>query len=494
MRHKLFLLLSFTCIISCGANPIEEKNGKTIISIKTLNHPSNVIDSQIQRSFRQNFPAIFAKKYKEKYKTDPEKYGKYNWNNVEIKFETYSGPRVKGVDTGFAAITSENGPDILYIGFQNSCNYIQRGFIQPLDEYYKTLSQKQISEYINPKIKPVCYQKGPDEKRHWWTLPYGGLLGRVIFFRKDVFDKHKLPYPDKNWTWKDFMRICRKTTDISKEQYGIRFGRGLYESWFWISFLWSAGGEVTAYNKKTGRWEYAFNSDAAVKALDFYTQLSTEKHTGKDGRIYRGYAYKNPKKASAMWESGKIAMMGIYLSEILLLDNYSQNIGIVPFPLGPSGIRGSELNTRMHGLSSQIKHPAIRNAAWEYILYINSARAQKIRIKFWIKKGKGNFINPIYLKKFGYDSLAEKVDKKLVETYKTSIATGVLEPYRAISSSYSYGFMTKPLQYAEKLALENKLAPVGSKKRYQQLKIILNIAVAEANRINNKAWQELKKK
>ena len=124
-------------------------------------------------------------------------------------------------------------------------------------------------------------------------MPYQGIIGRAILFRKDVFAKHGIHYPDKNWTWRYFMRICRKVTDISKGKYGIRLGARTHEAWFWTSFLWSAGGgEVTTYNKETGRGEYAFNSDAAVKALDFYTQLCTEKHIDSAGKVYCGYAYK----------------------------------------------------------------------------------------------------------------------------------------------------------------------------------------------------------
>lgn len=317
-------------------------------------------------------------------------------------------------------------------------------------------------------------------------MPYAGLLGKALAFRKDVFDKHKIPYPDKNWTWQDFMRICKKTTNISKNQYGVRFGRGSHEAWYWTTFLWSAGGEVTKYNKATERWEYAFDSDAAVKALDFYVQLSTGKHTGSNGKTYRGYAYKDFKNANKMWERGDIAMMFIYIEKMLLTGIDLQRTGIVPVPLGPTGIRGSELNSRMFGLSSQIKEPAIRDAAWEYMLYHNSIRSQKIMIKCLVDAGMGNRIDPVCLKKFGYGFLASQVDKKLVEAYNISIATGVPEPYRALSSQYAYEFMTIPLQRAEALALENKLAPIGSRKRYQQLKEILKTACSKANRFNNK--------
>jgi len=31
-------------------------------------------------------------------------------------------------------------------------------------------------------------------------MPYGGALGRVVVYRKDLFDEASLPYPSPEWT------------------------------------------------------------------------------------------------------------------------------------------------------------------------------------------------------------------------------------------------------------------------------------------------------
>ena len=499
MRWNLFLLFFITT--SCYAVPIEQKNGKTIITLKVWNLPkpdSKSIHAKATLKalelFKQDFPKIFAKKYKTKYKANPNKYGNYNWDNVKIKVIKSAVSYIEGTPKDIAILATDKAPDVLYVNFRKSCNFIKNRLIIPLDQYYNTLTPEQITWRVDPKVKSVARRKGPDGNIHWWTMPYGGVLGKAILFHKNVFDKHKIPYPDKNWTWNDFMEICRKTTNISKNKYGFRLGSGLHESWFWTTFLWSAGGEITAYNKKIKRWEYAFNSDKAVEALDFYTQLSTEKHIGKNGKVYRGYAYKDFRNANDMWMRGDIAMWNVYVEKMLIVRVDLKKYGIAPVPLGPTGIRGSELNNRMFGINAQIKDAAIKDAAWEYMLYYDSLKAQKILVEMLIKNGEGNLINPIYLKKFGYDSIAKKVDPKLVEAFNIAISTGVPEPYRTISSQYSYQFMTEPIQFADELAQKNKLAPEGSKKRYKQLKAMLNMAVAYANRINNQEWQKLKKK
>lgn len=486
MRWELFLLFFIT--ISCYAVPIEEKNGKTIITLKVWNLPdpksknlSIKASFKIFEQFKKDFPKIFAKKYKAKYKANPKKYGNYNWDKVEINIIKSSTPYVEGNPEDKKILASENAPDILYSNFRKSCNLIKNSIIISLDEYYKTLSPEEIERRVIPQVKVIARRRDMNENIHWWTVPYGRALGKAVFYRKDIFDRHKIPYPDKNWTWKDFLRICKKVTDVSKNKYGLRLGSGAHESWYWTTFLWSAGGEVEKYNKKTKRWEYAFNSDAAVKALDFYTQLSK-------------YAYKDFRNANDMWKRGNIAMGIFYIDKILITRINLKKYGIVPVPIGPSGIRASELINRMCGINSQTKNPVIRDAAWEYMISLDSIKSQKIYVDHLVKNGNGALVNPIYLKRFGYNKLAEKAAPELLETLNIALKTGIPEPCRPISSNNVYKLMTYALNIAAKLDRENKLAPIGSRKRYKQLKLVLDKVCAYANRINNHEWQKIKKK
>ena len=481
----LILLISTTA----RAGYIEEKNGKTIIHVTVSNLPDPTsmatntrADVEVVRQFRKSFPKIFAAKYKAKYKANPEKYGNYNWDNVEISLDRFSGIKVEGVESDLLAIAGGMAADILYINFRKSDNYISNNFIQPLDRYFKEMTPEQIDSRVHQKIMPVCRRKGPDGKLHWWTMPYGGLLGRVLIYRKDLFDEYKLDPPTAKWTWKNFYNACRKMTDPAKGRYGLLLGRGKHESWFWITFLWSAGGKIMEYDKKTDSWRCTFDSDAAVKALDFYTQLSAEFWTDKNGQQRRGYAYKEATEASAKWERGDIAMRFAYIEETLLATIQPEVTGMAPVPLGPNGKRGAELNSRMFGMYSQIKEPAICDAAWEYMFYYDSLPAQRLRTKIMVEGGMGKFINPKYLKMFGYNDILKLVPKGWAETFDIAIETGQPEPYGQ-NSNFAYDEMTKPLQLSEEMEYNNELAPVGSKMREKQLKEILTDACAHANKI-----------
>jgi ABC-type sugar transport system permease subunit/ABC-type glycerol-3-phosphate transport system substrate-binding protein len=485
---SLALAILFICP-SARAGYIEEKDGKTIIhvTVSQLPDPTSVstnqrADVEVVRQFRREFPKIFAEKYKAKYKANPEKYGNYNWDHVEIVLDRFSGIKVEGVESDLLAIAGDMASDILYINFRKSDNYISNGFIQPLDRYYKELTPKQIASRVHNKIIPVVHRKGPDGKVHWWTMPYGGLLGKILIYRKDLFDEYKIDPPNAKWTWKDLLNACKKMTDPAKGIYGIRMGRGKHESHNWITFLWSAGGDVMTYNKEKDTWLCTFDSDAAVKALDFYVQLSAELWTDKNGKKRQGYAYKEATESSAKWDRGEIAMQFTYIEETLLATIQPEVTGMAVVPIGPGGHRGGELNSRMFGMYSQIKSQAICDAAWEYMFYYDSLPAQKLRTKIMVEGGMGKFINPKYLKMFGYADILKLVPKGWEETLNIAIETGQPEPYGK-NSNFAYAEMTKPIQLAEQMERKNELAAIGTKERERQLKKILVNGCAHANEI-----------
>jgi multiple sugar transport system permease protein len=478
------LLLCFPFIMFAGY--IEEVDGKTIIHVKVYQLPDPSKTDAFTRAecaavkmFVEKFPGIFAKKYRKKYKANPVKYGNYNWDNVEIQLDQFSGIQVEGVETDLLAIAGGMAPDILYICFRKSDNYIRNGFLYPLDEYFKSMSKEQIDFRINKKLWPVIKRKGPKGKDHIWAMPYGGAVGKVLLYRKDLFDNNEIAYPDKNWTWNDMLSACKKITKPSKGIYGILLGQGKHESWYWMTFLWSAGGDAMSYNPEKNEWHCVFDSLGAVNALDFFVCLNTEKWIDKDGNIRRGYSHRDTSESYIKWERGEIGMMFAYIDEKLFSKINPELTGMCPVPLGPTGKRGGELNSRMMGLFSQIKEPAIRDAAWEYMFFYDSKEAAEIKTKIMVEGGLGQFINPKYLRMFGYSEFERLAPKGWAETFDIAIKTSRPEPYGK-NSNYVYEMMTFPIHEAEQLALNEQL-PEKKEERLKVLQDILKKACARAN-------------
>ena len=459
---------------------IEDADGKTILHVKvhdwifpdpTRTDTAGRADVAAVKAFVDDFPRLFAERYRAKYEAQPEIYGEHDWSHVEIRLHKFSGISVEGVESDLLAIAGRVAPDVIYVNFRRSDTYIQQGFLYPLDKpedgYMTAMTEEEKDFRIYSKIWPVIRRIGPENKKHVWAVPYGGALGKVLLYRKDLFDAAGVSYPTKDWTWEDFYEACRKLTDPARGVYGVRFGRGKHESWYWITFLWSAGGEVLVYDEAQDKWEVAFDSREAALALDFYTKLCTEPWTDTKQRQRFGYAYKDVSDASVKWDRGEIAMMFSYIDEKLFSTINPDVTGMVPVPKGPTGIRGAELNSRMMALFSEIEDPAVRDAGWEYIRFFDCEEAVRIKTRIMVEGGLGRFVNPKYLRLFDYPEVIRLAPRGWEETFQIAISTGKPEPYGK-HSNIAYDIMTEPIQQAEQMALLGKL-PDGEEERVEVL-------------------------
>ncbi len=482
--------ITFFTLHDSFAGWIEEKDGRTIIHVKVYSMPSPGATDPASKAaeltimeFKKNFPKIIAERYRAKYMADPKKYGMYDWNKVEIELHPFTGIQVEGVEVDLLAIAGGMAPDVLYVNFRKSDTYIQNSFLYPLDKpedgYFTTLSQEEIDYKINPKVWPVIKRKGPEGKTHVWALPIAGTLGKILLYRKDLFDEKNIPYPNDKWTWDDLMEAARKITDPEKGVYGILLGRGRHESYYWTNFLWSAGGEVMKYDEVKDQWRCCFDTEEAAQALDFYVRLSAEKWTDRDGKVRRGYSYKESGDSWVKWERGEIGMVYSYIDEKMFAQIDPELTGLAPVPMGSLGKRGGEINCQMAGLFSDIKEPAVRDAAWEYLRFLNSPASGKISTDVLVESGMGQFVNPKYLKMYGYEDIIRLCPKGWADAFDMAMEFGNPEPYGK-NSNIAYDMMTYPIVDAELLERDGKL-PENREQRLVVLRELLKKGCAEAN-------------
>ena len=504
----VLLALSFVLLtLACQAGWIEDKDDRTIIHVKlwalpdpTATDANSLSQVAVVKEFVRRFPDLFETKYRAKYEADPEKYGRHNWRNVEVELQKFSGITIEnqGMDSApLMAIAGGVSPDIIYVNFRQSDTYIQQRFLYPLDkpedDYLLGMTEEEKSFQIHPKIWPVIKRRGPDGDTHVWAMPMGGVLGKVVLYRKDLLDSAGIPFPHNDWTWDDLFDACKRVTDPAKGTYGIMFGRGPHESWYWVTFLWSAEGEVMVYDEAADQWQATFDSRGAAEALDLYTLLCTEEWQDATGRKRYGYATKDTDR-STRWDLGQIAFNVSYIDEKLFSTINPDIVGMVPVPRGPQGGRGAELNSRMQGLFADIKDSAVRDAAWEYLKFGDSKDAVEIRTRILVEGGLGRFVNPRYLRLFDYDDIVRLAPKGWEECFSIAIDTGKPEPYGR-NCQLVYEFMTKPLHRAEAMSMAGEL-PADREQRLDVLQGLLREAVKDANEkmIGRLSPEELRKR
>ncbi len=464
--------------------------GGTAIRVKVFDLPDPArtdpftrAEAAAVKAFRERFPALFEERWRARCEADPARYGRHDLSHVEVELEKFTGITMPGVEVDLLAIAGGLAPDVLYLNFRKSDNYIRSGFLHPLDDpadgFWSALPPEDIERRVHPKLWPVIRRPGESGPPRIWAMPYGGAIGKVLLYRKDRFDEAGLAHPDAAWTWDDLYAAARRLTDPARDRYGLFLTRSRHEAAYFLPFLWSAGGEAMHFDSATGRWACVFDSREAAVALEFYNRLCAERWTDAAGRLRRGCSARDAGDPFVRWQRGEIAMMFDYMEPRTLAQLNPETTGLAPVPRGPDGLRGSELNSRMMALFAGTRDPLVRLAAWEFIRFYDSEEALALKVRVMVEGGMGPFVEPALLRRFGYTEVVRLAPPGWADTYAAALESGRPEPYGR-NSNLVYEFMTAPLQRAEQLALADRL-PADRAARVAAMQDILGEACRRAN-------------
>jgi len=470
--RPFFVLLLAFFVESAAAGWVERTPTNLVLNLTLFNlpdpsrtDPATRAELAVQREFLRIAPDLLRARQA----AAPARYGDLDLSRLDLRLHRFSGIQVEGVESTLLAIAGNVAPDVLYVNFRQSDTYIQQGFLYPMDlpedGYFSALAPEEVARRLHPKIEPVVRRPGPDGATHVWALPGGPPLGRVVLYRRDLFDAAGVPPPKPDWTWTDFYDACRKVADPARGIYGLGLSRGKDESFLWMPFLWGAGGDALVFDESENRWRAVFDSPAAAEALDFYVRLTTEPWTDAAGKLRRGYVVKDTAESSLKWRRGQLGMMFAYIDEKLFATLNPDVTGMAPLPVGPAA-RGTEINARMMGLFAGVTNPLVRDAAWEYVRFQNSPEADAVRVKHLVEGGLGRFLHPDRLRAHGYGSVAATIPAEWRDCLAIALADGRPEPYGR-NANVIYDILTAPIRQAEELALSGQLAADSAARRAQ---------------------------
>lgn len=125
--------------------------------------------------------------------------------------------------------------------------------------------------------------------------------GMTITINKKLFEDKGVALPPLDWTWDDLLTAAKAVSDPAKGIAGfIPMGKGTESGWNWTNFLYSAGGEIETV--ADGKVTAAFNSEAGLKALQFYKDLKDANAIPKNWAL--GYG-----DALTLFQQGRGAMV-----------------------------------------------------------------------------------------------------------------------------------------------------------------------------------------
>jgi len=356
----------------------------------------------------------------------------------EIEIISSSGLQIQGpaAESSFLlAMAGGTAPDVFYVNFRKLHTYIGQNFLQPLDEFVK--QDPEVLRRIHPRIREVITVDG-----HVYCVPWF-QCAMALYYRKDLFRDAGLDPNRPPRTWDEFYEYAKKLTIPEKGQWGFFFPQSS-GSWYLTDFIWQGGGEVIERGED-GRYRAVFNSPGAVKALGFYRKLTTARWT-RNGKTYRGVANVTNNSSQEI-KLGKIAMwLGYSFDMVTTASDVNPSLlGIAPLPAGPTGIKANEINAGMWGMSTQIKDPRVRRAAWEYIKFMTGPKADAIRTKSYVESGMWKYVQPDKLIKYGYSEYVSEIPKSWLDASVDAFRYGRPEP-NGPNCEMIYIMMDAPMQ------------------------------------------------
>ncbi len=143
---------------------------------------------------------------------------------------------------------------------------VERGWVADITELWNNWEYK---DDINPVLQNQFIVDG----KVFGITQNGYVTSTVV--NKKLLEAKNLEIPALDWTWDDMYNTAKGAADPKKGISGVApMGKGNEAGWNWTNFLFEAGGDIET--NVDGKVTAVFNSEAGVKALDFYKKLRWE--------------------------------------------------------------------------------------------------------------------------------------------------------------------------------------------------------------------------
>ena len=265
----------------------------------------------------------------------------------EVEIQPAEGLKIEGLGDEIAPLMMIAGgisPDVLNVTFRKIDSYVRQGILYPLNEFMAEEEAKNPNwkkSRILPQIEPVVNRPDAEGAAHYYALPVQyAVMG--LYYNRPLFRQAGLPTRAPK-DWAELVEFAKKINALDPLNKGLVVNSGQQSSWNLMNFLWSTGAEAVE-EVKPKEWRATFNSDQAVDAFEFYYRLTEGEKIATRGSVTQ---------MIAGGEARRIGMQFGYIGRQINLDPSIWSFGAVP--LGPTGIRGAEINAHLLGIFSGIK-------------------------------------------------------------------------------------------------------------------------------------------
>lgn len=189
---------------------------------------------------------------------------RFNERHPDIQVTSqYVGHPDQQIPKILTAIVGDAAPDLLWYNPTLTGQLVEMNAIEPLEEW---LERSPAIEQLNTALLDAMAYEG-----HLWSVPLGSN-NAAVFYRPSLFAAAGITQLPVTWTdLRETAKILTQDTDGDQriDQHGIflSLGKGEWNVFVWLPFVYSAGGWLSQQNKP------ALVNDGTVAALTFAQSL-----------------------------------------------------------------------------------------------------------------------------------------------------------------------------------------------------------------------------
>ncbi|WP_058308546.1 ABC transporter substrate-binding protein [Gracilibacillus massiliensis] len=245
-------------------------------------------------------------------------------------------------------VASNEAPDIISMQSLRMPGF--GAVLHPLDEFIENDEEINIEDFDPSILENMHYEDAVA------ALPYD-VGPYLLYYNKDLFDKHGVSYPDPGWTMDDFDTTIEQ---LSKEEdYGVIMNNTNLE--YYIPYIYSNSGE---YLDEDGG--YKMNGENTIETMNHLSEY-----------VANGQAPELVSQAAGNWQAeqwlnGDIGMLLDGPWNILwFLDETDFDYGVVPVPEGSNGSVTVSAGSGF-GVSNDTEYP---EEAYKAVKYLTNSKS-----------------------------------------------------------------------------------------------------------------------
>jgi multiple sugar transport system substrate-binding protein len=251
--------------------------------------------------------------------------------------------------------------DVLLINYRRYAAFANLGALEPLGSYLENSRVINERDFYPEAIEPFIWRD------QLMCIPQN-ISSLVVYYNKDLFDQAEVPYPEKGWTWLDFLSAAQALTkDFDHDGARDQFGAGIEPSLIRLApFIWQAGGYLVDDHDNPSI--LVLDRPEEVKAERFFVGLQTVYH------VVPNAEQEAAEDSESRFMNGRLAM---FFNSRRGVPTYRESVSfdwdVAPLPRADFEV--NILHSDAYCLPSASKN---KDAAWTFIEFANSVEGQTI--------------------------------------------------------------------------------------------------------------------